>query len=104
MESENEIFEKSDEKIEEDAAIELIKEKKIGFNVKTSDIITMQCIICLIISILFVISKILFPEVLNEISKAYKNQITVQNDMNGTLMTIAQKISDFLNSTPNDRI
>jgi hypothetical protein len=46
----------------------------------------------------------LFPEVLNEISKAYKNQITVQNDMNGTLMTIAQKISDFLNSTPNDRI
>lgn len=102
MEEENQVFET--ELIDDEDVIEEIKKKRNIQDVKTSDIITMQCILCIVLAIMFVIISMTLPKISSQVIEKYKSESSTENDVNDTLVAIVLKISDFVNSTPNDRV
>ncbi len=102
MEEENRIFET--EVIDDDDIIEEIKNKRKVNDIKIGDIITTQCILCIILAIIFVIINMLLPKLSSQIVGNYHSYNDVNSEVNDTLIAIVSKISDFVNSTPNDRV
>lgn len=102
MEEENQVFQT--EVIDDSEFFEEIKKKRQANDIKTGDIITMQCIICIILAIIVVMINMLLPKISNQIIEKYKSETTISSDVNDTLVAIVSKISDFVNSTPNDRV
>ena len=102
MDNENQVYET--EVIDDEDIIEDIKNKRKSNDIKTGDIITMQCILCISLAIIFVIINMLLPKITSEVISKYQYETTESSDLNNTLVSIVSKISDFVNSTPNDRI
>ena len=101
MEEENEVYQT--EVIDDADIFEEIKKKRQVNDIKTGDIITMQCILCIILAIIFIAINMLLPKISNQLIEKYKSETSLSSDVNDTLVAIVSKISDFVNSSPNDR-
>lgn len=105
MEEENQVFQGEIlGDMDEEDIIEGIRAKRVRSDVKTSDIITMQCILCIVLAILVIVMNMLLPQLTGNILENYKAASSAPGESNGTLVSIVSKISDFMNATPNDRV
>ncbi len=69
--------------------------------VTVSDIITMQAILCVVLSIAYMVVNIFFPGISEEIYNEYR--INVRAGTNDGLMgELAEKVIEFINSTPRE--
>lgn len=90
--------------IDEEKLINEVKEKHRQPGTKFNDIITMQCIVCILLAIAFVTLNIALPKISSDIVTKYKSESVYDKQVNDVLVSIVSKISDFMNTSPNDRI
>ena len=102
MEEENEVFEP--EILDDSDIFEEIKNRRTRSDVKISDIVTMQCIMCIVLAILAISLNLLLPKFSVQIIEQYKAESTAPSEVNDTLVAIVSQISNLMNATPNDRV
>lgn len=78
----------------------LLTEKK---NTRFSDILTTQCILCILLLITLLVLNIVQPKYSEMILTEYSAEASADSPLNQSLMSLVEKISAFLNSAPNDR-
>lgn len=82
--------------------IEQIREKYKEKDAKLGDIITMQCILCIILAIAFILVNILLPKLSAEVVEKYHAESASDSKVNDALVSVVEIISKFMNSTPAD--
>ena len=92
------------EVIDDEKIIDEIKQKRNQKSEKVSDVITMQCIVCIILAIAFVVINIVLPKLSEDIVQKYRTVSVSDDKVNDALVSIVSTISDFMNTAPNDRI
>lgn len=68
---------------------------------RLGDIVTAQCIICILLAIAYIMLNIFKPEYSDMLSKQYHEVASVQSVLNNALHSLAEDISAFLNAKPN---
>lgn len=71
---------------------------------KFSDVMTMQCILCILLVIALLILNITIPKYSEMIISEYSAESSAESSLNQSLLILVEKISTFLNSAPNDRV
>lgn len=92
--------EKTSDEILESELLEDIRIKRAGGKTKITDIITMQCIMCILLAIVFLVVNIIIPKMAEEVVVGYKDLSIKEEKINEVIAIAAQKISEFMNSTP----
>lgn len=82
--------------------IEQIRHKYKEKDAKLGDIVTMQCILCIILAIAFVLANILLPKVSDAIMEKYHVESAADSAISGALVAAVASISDLLGATPID--
>lgn len=103
-EMKNETEEFQGEVIEENAVNEDVFDKYDTKSHRFREVMTTQCIICIIIAIIIAILNLTKPDVVRNIQDEYNNLSASSEKVNDALVSLVSSISDFLNSSPNDRI
>ena len=89
--------------MDKDLFNEEINDEAFVYNEKScplSEIITVQSIVCVAVSIIFVLINIFYPQTAAEIY-----DVTSENfNYEVHISAIAENIKDFLNSSPSDRL
>lgn len=70
---------------------------------KLSDILTSQCILCILLAIVLLVLNISLPKYSEMILIEYSSESSAESPLNQALTALVEKISAFLNSSPNDR-
>lgn len=65
------------------------------------DIVTAQCVICILLAIAYILLNIFQPQYSNMLSKQYHEEASAESPLNNALFTLAENISALLNSKPN---
>lgn len=71
---------------------------------KLSDVLTMQCILCILLVITLLILNISLPKYSEMIINEYSAESSAESSLNQSLLALVEKISTLLNSAPNDRV
>ena len=101
MDDEEQVLEP--EILTEEEILEDIKRKREAEPTRFSDILTMQCILCLILVISMIVLNMLIPKLSKQLIQQYRMESVSDSGANDALEVLVTKLSDFVNSTPSDR-
>lgn len=102
--NEEEVVDTAPEEFDDTEVLEHIRARQSAHEVKASDIVTMQCIFCIILAILAIVLNLLMPQFTEKLIERFKVESFSPAETNEALAAIMSQISDFMNATPNGRV